>query len=335
MIGQYVVRRWLSGVVVLCLWVAPVNAEPPAAIFAQVADEQITQAEYETAVSAALRQQFYHGRVDDARLSELRHQVAGALVDSVLLRHEALRRSVKVDSLVIDKQLEHELGRYRLQSATEQQTQHLQQMLRGVVADRVLLQALEQQVRAVEEPSERDVRSYYTQHLDKFTTPSRVRLALILLKVSPSASVESWKAAEQEALRLRQKLAAGADFAELALVHSSDASAEKGGDLGFVHQGMLALEAQTVVDVLKVDEVSAPVNLLQGFALFKLLERQPEVVNPFEHVGARAAGLLQRELSDQAWRGVLQTVRANARLEIYDKAITTKKIWVDAEAAKQ
>lgn len=335
MIGRYVVRGWLAGVVVLCLWTAAVNAEPSAAIFAKVADESITQAEYETAVSAAVRQRFYHGRVDDAGLSELRHQVAGELIDRVLLRHEALRQGVKVEPSAVDKQVEHELGRYRLQSVTEQQARHLEQMLRGVVAERLLLQVLEKRVRAVEEPSERDARGYYAQHLDKFTTPARVHLALILLKVSPSASAESWKAAEQEALRLRQKLAAGADFAELALVHSSDASAEQGGDLGFVHRGMLALEAQAVVDVLKVGEVSAPVNLLQGFALFKLLERQPEVVNPFERVSARAIGLLQRELSDEAWRGMLQAVRANARLEIYDKAITTKKIWVDAEATKR
>ncbi len=328
--------RWLGGVVALfmVLLATAVSGEPHSSLFATVAGEAITRAEYETAVNAAQQQRFYHGRVDSARLTELRHQVAAELIDQVLVRQEALRQGLTVSSAVIDQQVKQDLGRYRLQAATQEQLKHLDQMLRRLATERLLRQGLEEKVKKVAEPSESETRAYYVQHLDKFTTPSQMRLALILLKVAPSAPVESWAAAQQEALRLEQKLAAGADFAELALLHSSDASAERGGDLGLVHQGMLAAEAQSVVDALKVGEVSAPVALLQGLALFKLLERQPDVVNPFERVSARAAGLLQRELSEQAWEGVLRTLRINAQLEIYDKEITTKKIWANAKAAK-
>lgn len=332
------VGRRLGGFVLLSLLLlsTAVGGESSVALFAKVAGEEVTQAEYEMAVNTASRQRFYHGRVDDAGLLALRHQVAGELIDRILLRQEALRRGLTVEQAEIDRQVEHELGRYRLQAATEQQLRHLDSMLRSLAAERLLRQALEKSVRAaVAEPSEQEVRDYYARYPVKFTTPSRVRLALILLKVPPSAPVESWKAAEQEALRLRQKLVTGADFAELALLHSSDASAERGGDLGEVHRGMLAQEAQEVVDVLKVGEISAPVTLLQGVVLFKVLERQPERVNPYEQVSQRAAGLLQRDLSEKAWGGVLQAVRVNARLEIYDKAITTNKIWADAEATKR
>ncbi len=337
MISLLRVRRWLAGFVALFVGLSPtvVSGESQLSLFAKVAGEAITRVEYDTAVNAAQRQRFYHGRVDDARLAELRHQVAGELIDRVLVRQEALRQGLKVDPAAIDKQVTQDLGRYRLQAVTHEQLQHLDQMLRRLATERLLRQGLEQKVKAVAEPSESEVRAYYVQHLDKFTTPSQVRVALILLKVAPSAPAESWAAAQQEALRLQQKLAAGADFAELALLHSSDASAERGGDLGFVHQGMLAVEAQGVVDALKIGEVSAPVGLLQGLALFKLLERQSEVVNPFGIVNVRAAGLLQRELSEQAWEGVLRTLRINAQLEIYDKEITTKKIWPNAQAARR
>lgn len=336
MISLLRVRRWLGGFVVLLVMLpVVVSAELPEPLFAKVGGEAITRVEYEAAVSAAQRQRFYHGRVDDARLTELRYQVAGELIDRVLVRQEALRRGVKVNPAEIDQQVTQDLGRYRLQAVSEEQLRHLDQMLRRLATERLLRQGLEQKVKMVAEPSESEVRVYYAQHLDKFTTPSQLRLALILLKVVPSAPAASWVAAQQEALRLQQKLVAGADFAELALLHSSDASAERGGDLGFVHQGMLAVEAQGVVDALRVGEVSVPVSLLQGLALFKLLERQPEVVNPFERVSARAAGLLQRELSEQAWEGVLRTLRINAQLEIYDKEIITKKIWLDAQAEKR
>lgn len=330
-------RGWLDGfaVLLLALLSTVVNADSTDTLFAKVAGEVIARAEYDVAVNVAVRQRFYHGRIDDARINELRHQVAGELIDRVLLRQEALRRGIKVDESAVDKQVGHELGRHRLKELPEERRRHLEKMLRQQAREQLLQQALERQVKAVAEPPESDVRIYYANHLDKFTTPPQLRLALILLKVAPSAPVESWKAAQQEAQRLQRKLAAGGDFAELARLHSGDASADRGGDLGFVHQGMLAVEAQAAVDPLRVGEVAAPVNLLQGVALFKLLERQPEVVNPFERVSARAGGLLQRELSEQAWEGMLRTLRSRAQFEIYDKEITTKMIWADVPTAKR
>lgn len=329
---------WLKGfatLFVVLLLCTAVKAESTDGVFARVAGETISRAEYEAAVSVAARQRFYHGRVDDERLGVLRQQVAGELIDRLLLRQEALRRGIKVDGVAIEKEVAHEAGRYRMASLPQEQQRHMDEMLRRQAQEKLVQQVLEQRVKALPEPSGAEASAYYTAHLDKFTTPPQLRLALILLKVAPSAPVESWRAAQQEAQRLQHKLAAGADFAEQAQLHSGDVSAERGGDLGFVHQGMLAAEAQQAVDALKVGEVTAPVNLLQGVALFKLLERQSEVVNPFERVSARAAGLLQRERSEQAWESLLRTLRNKAQVEIFDKEITTKMIWVDVPAAKR
>ncbi len=93
--------RWLGGVVALfmVLLATAVSGEPHSSLFATVAGEAITRVEYGTAVSAAQRQRFYHGRVDDARLTELPHLVAGALIDRVLVRQEALRPGCKAAGL--------------------------------------------------------------------------------------------------------------------------------------------------------------------------------------------------------------------------------------------
>ena len=336
MSGKGVVVSWRRlccalGMALLCV---TANAASSDGLFAKVAGEEITRAEYETAVSVATRQRFYHGRIDGERLKTLRNQVAGELIDRVLLRQEVMRRGLKVDAAAVDKRVAHDLGRYRLDGLSQEQRQHLEKMLRAQVEEQLQREMLEQQVKALPEPSEVDVRSYYKAHIDKFTTPPQLRLSLILLKVEPSSPAASWKAAQDEALRLKRKLEAGADFGDEARLHSGDASAERGGDLGFVHQGMLAEDAQKAVDALKVGEVSPPVSLLQGIALFKLLERKPEVMNPFDKVQARAKGLLQRELSEVAWGHLLQTLRSKAQFEIYDKDITITTIWADVPGAK-
>ncbi len=74
--------------------------------------------------------------------------------------------------------------------------------------------------------------------------------------------------------------------------------------------------------------------MLQGVALFKLIERRAAKVNEFKDVRARAEALLQRQHSEQAWRSLLVDLRQQHKVEILDKAISNKKIWDDASATK-
>src|SRR5690606_29124228 len=125
----------------------------------------------------------------------------------------------------------------------------------------------------------------------------------------------------EEAQRLEARLAAGASFAELAQLHSADPSAERGGDLGYVHRGMLSREAQEVVDGMSAGEISPPVRLLQGIALFRLEERIAPALNPFAQVEDRARELLLRELREQAWKDALDRLRSETPVELNEALI--------------
>ena len=93
-------------------------------------------------------------------------------------------------------------------------------------------------------------------------------------------------------------------------------SAMKGGDMGFVHEGMLAEPAQKALDKLTAGQVSDAVMSLQGIAIFRLDEKQTSTLNGFEDVKERARKLLQRENSDIAWDTLLKKLRANAKITI-------------------
>jgi parvulin-like peptidyl-prolyl isomerase len=186
--------------------------------------------------------------------------------------------------------------------------------------DDSVIHQLKQQVEDVPAAEAGAVREYYRAHPDKFTTPERVRVSMILLKVEPWAPGAAWAAAEEEAGRLREKLGQGADFAELARLHSADASAEHGGELGYIHRGMFSAETQGVIDGLAPGSLSAPVRLLQGYALFRLDERVPPRLNEFAQAEERARGLLRREQQEAAWEAMRAGLRKNARIEI-DEAV--------------
>ncbi len=321
-------RLWLFWLVtVICLGGGAVRADD--AVFARVGVEEIARAELEVAVKVTARQRFYHGRMSDERQLQLRREVAGNLIDRILLRQEAGVRGLTVSGQQLKAYVAHELQRYSTDQVTPEQLKHLELMLQQQAKNELLLAALKEDVLSAVEIKEADVASFYKDNIEKFTTPMQQRVSVILLKVAPSAPVSAWDAAEAEGKKIKARLDKGADFGELARLHSGDASAESGGDMGFIHQGMLSQEAQAVVDTLKVGEVSEPLVMLQGVAIFHLTGVKDAIVNPLVSVRERAEGLLKRQLNENAWQALLVSLRSKAAIEIFDSEITTKTIWAN------
>ncbi len=295
-------------------------------VFAVVDGQSISQYELDAAVHMAARQRFFHRDVEPERLAELRLETAQGMIDRLLLLAEARRRAIEIPTLELDEAVELEAKRFHVDDLSDEQRLRLMVLLREQTQERLLLQRLERAVKTVGEPAEEDVLRYYEEHLDKFTTPAQLRVSVILLNVAPSSGSAVWQAAHDEAARLHERLLAGGDFAALARIHSSDSSADQGGDLGFVHQGMLSAEAQQVVDKLAPGEVSEPVVLLQGIALFKLTERRAAEVNPFERVQQRAGSLLKRERGEVAWNDLIRSLRAKANIVVRNDGALEQQI---------
>ena len=163
-----------------------------------------------------------------------------------------------------------------------------------------LLAVLKERLDSVPTPTEKQVRKYYRDNPEKFTSPEQYRVSIILLKVAPSSPVVAWEEAMEEAQHIYEQLQNNADFAALAKLHSADSSAEQGGDMGYLHKGMLAPEIQDKLGKMKAGELSKPIKLLEGVAIFRLQEIKPAVLNPFEKVRERATALLIRDLQEKA-----------------------------------
>ncbi|MBK8161772.1 MAG: peptidylprolyl isomerase [Gammaproteobacteria bacterium] len=305
---------------------APVDgseaAEPGAGVLAIVGDTVITAEEYQANLQAGIRQRYFHGQVPADELAALRREVAQSLVDRVLLAEEGRRRGIKPEPGWVDARLDELDARLAADPRWLSIRDGSLREGRRQLDDDSVIRQLRQQVEAVPLPDVAAVREYYRSHPDKFTTPERVRVSIILLKVEPWAPGESWAAAQDEASRLLERLRGGADFADLARLHSADASAERGGDLGYVHRGMFSEETQRVIDELAPGALSAPVRLLQGFAVFRLDERVPPRLNEFALAEERARGLLQRERQEAAWEGMLAGLRSAVSIKINETVLS-------------
>ena len=78
---------------------------------------------------------------------------------------------------------------------------------------------------------------------------------------------------KEEALKLKQELAKGANFQQLAKKHSICSSRKRGGDLGEFNRGDMVKAFDNIVFEKALFEVHGPVKTKFGFHLIKTVYR--------------------------------------------------------------
>lgn len=120
--------------------------------------------------------------------------------------------------------------------------------------------------------------------------------------------------ARQRLRGIRERIAAGGDFAELAKQHSEDASASKGGDLGWIAAGDTVPEFERAMNALKDGEVSQPVQTPFGWHLVQVVQRRSEELSAErKKIAARQA--IRARKGDEAYQDWLRQMRDRAFVE--------------------
>jgi parvulin-like peptidyl-prolyl isomerase len=119
-------------------------------------------------------------------------------------------------------------------------------------------------------------------------------------------------ATQQDAQKLKDRIAAGEDFGTLAKERSTDESTKaKGGDLGFVKRGAMVPEFEQALFAAKPGEVVGPVQTQFGF---HVIQRLPEP--PLEQVRDQIKDELLAQRGDQTFLDFLQQQRAKAKVHV-------------------
>lgn len=113
---------------------------------------------------------------------------------------------------------------------------------------------------------------------------------------------------------IKQQLDKGADFAELARLHSEDGSAPQGGDLGWLSPGETVPEFEQAMDALKVGQISGLVQSGFGWHLIQVLERRNTDVSA-EQKKQQARNAIRAYKADDAWQDWLRQLRDRAFIE--------------------
>lgn len=163
---------------------------------------------------------------------------------------------------------------------------------------------------------ERYARERYAADPQRFVVGARTRARHIL--IAPGEGASGRDEARSRAEMLRRELVAGASFEALAAANSADqASASRGGDLGFFAPGTMVPAFERAVDALRdPGELSPVVETQFGFHLIRLEERRDAGRLSFDDARAdlvrQARDQAHREAQERATRTLLEAARIDA-----------------------
>ena len=163
--------------------------------------------------------------------------------------------------------------------------------------------------------SETDMDRYYRRNLELFEVEEQVEAAHILLQLDQDSDPDTINNRRELAQNIRQQLREGADFAQLAKLHSDDtANAANGGDLGYFGRGMMVSEFETAAFALRPGQISDVVQTPFGFHIIKVTDYIAPGFKPLVDVTDTVkAGLIIEESRKVAFEKAMDTFNRNRR----------------------
>jgi len=257
---------WVKLTLIVCLSVLAsfgvvFGAETPAentdeAILARVGDEVITQKDLETTLK----------RLPEKQRKKYRDSTLDQLIEVKVFSNEA--RKAKLDT---DPQIK----------------EALEKAVKEILAQHFIKKYVDTKA----EPSEEEIKKYYSEHKEQYVVPDGVFIQHIVVLN------------QQDAQAILEKLKQGASFEEIAKKKSIARSYKDDGRLGWLYKGRMDPEIEKVAFNLEKGKLSNVIKTKVGYEIIKVLEKSEKREIPLEEAKANIRNQLfwkkKKELTDK------------------------------------
>jgi peptidyl-prolyl cis-trans isomerase SurA len=260
-------------------------------IVAVINDSVIMQSELDERVDEVLRNLATEG-ARRPPLEIIRQQVLERMVEESLQLELAERMGIRVDDTSLNEAL---TGIARQNNFTLEQfaeevrsegmdwASFREQIRNELMINQVRQRQVAQRIRI----TDLEVDRFLASELGKQLFESEFRLGHILIQLPDGASPQQIAEAQDEADSIIAQLEKGEDFSELAVRHSDDSYALKGGDLGWRPAAQWpALFSEAVVS-LQPGELAGPLRSGNGFHILKMIDRRGDAQKIVEQYSTR------------------------------------------------
>jgi len=317
-------KKILFGLGLFLLLYGPISSSEAVVdrIVAIVNQEIITLSEVERWVDPLQEEIQAEDRLERReRVREVCRKVLERLIEEKLIDQEVKRAGIKVTN----KEVENALEEIRRQNAVNQEG-----LERGLAKDGLTLEAFKKEIEkriqrvkliswAVKTESkvgEKELRDFYRKNIDRYRHNESYRPSHILFIVPKDATLEEIREIRKTCQKILEKIKAGEDFGEMALLYSQDATARDRGDLGYFKKGELLPVFEKEALRLQIGEVSGIVRTDFGFHLIKLLDRKGGDPPPFEEIKEKVQADYLEKDKEKALQQFISTLKEKSVIEI-------------------
>ncbi len=150
---------------------------------------------------------------------------------------------------------------------------------------------------------QKDIKKYYDELVAKFEPKEEYRVRHILV------------ASEEDAKIIAQQIKDGKPFEIAAFEHSTDSTANNGGDLGYLQKEQMVEPFKEALLKLEIGQMSEPVKTRFGWHLIRLEDKRMSSPPPLEQL----SGQIQQQLLIKAFNEEISKLKDKAKIEILDE----------------
>ena len=286
-------------------------------VVARVNGEDVTRKEFEKLI--AQLEMNAGGKVPPDRRNEIYRSTLDRLVDMKLMSQEAKARGIQGDEQLVAGQMQSIRGRFpteeEFNKALAAEDLTADKLKAEMLAQTSINKLMQAETAGAAEVTDDDVKAFYSKNPDKFTKPEQVRASHILFKTDGDEAAK--KKARAQAETVLKQVKGGKDFAALAKQHSSDGSAQQGGDLGFFVKEQMVPEFANAAFALQPGQTSDIVESQFGYHIIKVTDRKaPETVALDDQLTTQVKQYLTQERQKQRADNFVKQLRGKAKIEV-------------------
>ena len=252
---------------------------------------------------------------------ETRRKVLDDLIDQKIALEKIKELEIKVTSKEVDQAIErvkedNQFTQETLIAKLKEQGSSYESYRKALKKELERIRLINYEVKSKIMLREEEIRAYYDQHKNEFSSEGKVRLALIFLRQEDPGNKNEARALHQKAVDILSMIKGGKDFRNLARRFSSGPGARDGGDLGVFKLSELNPEMSELIKDLSTGDVSAPIIRPDGIRIIKVEEKDEGKVKSFEQVRNAIHAILYRKELDKKYSAWIKELRKKAYTKI-------------------
>jgi peptidyl-prolyl cis-trans isomerase D len=180
----------------------------------------------------------------------------------------------------------------------------------------------------VPQPTQQEIKAYFTAHQNEYSTPEQARARHILIKVDAGADAKTDAAAKAKAEDILKQIKAGGNFADLAKKNSDDpGSKDSGGELPFAQRGTMVPEFDKAIFTQKIGDTEI-VKSQFGYHIVQVEERKPAHQQDISEVLPTIQATLIRQKTAAAEEAYAHALASEAMKDGLEKTAAAHKLQV-------